>query len=129
MPMYSFEMVGISNEDTCGRCVTRRRMYCVASLVAYYRLERPLSELASVLGRTRNASHTSHEYFQADASELRSELRWGLSRKAGRSHGPTHGAAPDLSPSTAFEDSLVPWEHNHLLGARALGPGLMYTLA
>ena len=128
MPMYRFEEVILDNE-ALGHAVSRTRRYCLATLVSYCTLSRPLSQLPHELGRTRGASHTWRDYFLADDLELLAELEWSMNRKRSRSHSTRRPTAATLANPTAWEDSLVPWEWKHLSQCRAIEAGMVYTLS
>ncbi len=128
LPMYKLDDAIIDNEVTLGLSISRTRRYCIAILVLYYHLERPLSQLDSCLGRSRGGSHSWRDYFVADTAELQAELSWSRKRKSSRAHGATVGTDRSIS-ATSFEDSLCPWEYKHLQGARQLGRGHLYLLS
>ena len=71
LPMYKLDDAIIDNEVTLGLSISRTRRYCIAILVLYYHLERPLSQLDSCLGRSRGGSHSWRDYFVADTPNFK----------------------------------------------------------
>ena len=107
-----------------GHCVERRRRYTLLHLKTCVTLCRQLSDVASVLGRSRSPSHTWCDYFQAPDAELSNELAWASLRVPGKRTSPL-----TLADADAFENSLLDWEHSYLQIARSHQRKCIYTLS
>ena len=123
LPMYTVHTTIFSNTDF-GHCVERRRRYTVLCLKTTFTLTRPLSDIASVLGRVRSPTHTWTDYMVACDDEMRQELTWASTRKGSNRITPLA-----LTDHDCFVQALLPWELANFITAQRHKSGVVYTLS